>query len=328
MKNSDQPFPTFTTSRPRTSMGSRPAGLQSCTEQELQTWREDKYRFPPYQYREVFRLRNSEGATRIVNVQEREVIMGFPLDYTSQCVSKAQRNGKGYQDTRLTLLGNSWNVTVVVWLLGQLLSTLGLTGHVSPQQTVRLTCPGKGRKLQSLLLRPKLQGHRFEGVPKHSELSLQLHRKLSGLVSIKGEDILLSSSSDIQVKHHRLRSSVPAKLWRWKAVCGWKWTGEKEHINCLELRAVLTTVRWRIEKMRQVHSKFIHLVDSQVVLHALARGRSSSRKLRRTLLRINSFLLATGSVGVWAYVHTSQNPADRPSRKPVKKKWVKAKKHT
>ena len=328
VKNSGQPFPTFTTSRPRARMGSRPAGLQSCTEQELQTWWEGKYRFPPYQYREVFRLRNSEGATRIVNVQEREVIMGFPLDYTSQCVSKAQRNGESYQDTRLARLGNSWNVTVVVWLLGQLLSTLGLTGHVSPQQAVRLTCPGKGRKLQSLLLRPKLQGHRFEGVPKHSELSLQLHRKLSGLVSIKGEDILLSSSSDIQVKHHRLRSSVPAKLWRWKAVCGWKWTGEKEHINCLELRAVLTTVRWRIEKMRRVHSKFIHLVDSQVVLHALARGRSSSRKLRRTLLRINSFLLATGSVGVWAYVHTSQNPADRPSRKPVKKKWVKAKKHT
>ena len=333
-KMSQEPFPTFTTSRPRASPGPRPAGLQSCTEQELKYWREDKFRFPPYQYRDVFRVTDGQGISRLVNVPERETIMGFPLGYTSQCVVKAYRSGESYQDTRLTLLGNSWNVTVIVWLLGQLLHTLGLSEKISPQKAIKLTAPGQGRKLQSLLLRPKMAGHRFEGFSKStitssdSQLALQLHRKLTGLVSIKGEDILLSSSSDIQVKHHRLRSSVPAKLWRWKAVCGWKWTGEKEHINSLELRAVLTTLRWRIEKLKQVHVKFIHLVDSQVVLHALARGRSSSRKLRRTLLRTNALLLATGSVGVWAYVHTSQNPADRPSRKPVKKKWVKAKSHT
>ena len=324
-KTSCQPFPTFTTSRPRAVAGPRPAGVKSCTKEELKVWEEDKYRFPPYQYREVFRVRNSKGDMRLVDVNERECIMGFPVDYTSQCVVKAQRSGESYRDLRLTLLGNSWNVTVVVWLLGQLLHRLGLSDAVSPQRAVKLTSPGRGKKLQSLLLRPKLPGHRFEGAPRSSNLCLQLHRKLTGLVSIKGEDILLSSGSDIQVKHHRLRSSVPAKLWRWKAICGWKWTGATEHINCLELRAVLTTLRWRIEKMRQCHVKFIHLVDSQVVLHALARGRSSSRKLRRTLLRINSLLLATGSVGVWAYVHTSQNPADRPSRKPIRKKWVKAK---
>ena len=332
VKTSQEPFPTFTTARPRSEPGPRPAGQRSCNQQELQDWKNDKHRYPPYQYREVFRVVNSSKQTRLVNVTEREVIMGFPTNYTSQCVAKGDRRGESYNDTRMSLLGNSWNVTVVVWLLGQLLYTLGLSEFITPQKAIQLTAPGQG-KLQSLLLRPKLVGHRFEGFSKNKvpftdgELTKQLHRKLTGLVSIKGEGILLSSSSEIQVKHHRLRSSIPAKLWRWKAVCGWKWTGEREHINCLELRAVLTTLRWRIEKLRQVHVKFIHLVDSQVVLHALARGRSSSRKLRRTLLRTNAFLLATGSVGVWAYVHTSQNPADRPSRKPVKKIWVKARNH-
>lgn len=154
-----------------------------------------------------------------------------------------------------------------------------------------------------------------------------LVKKLTGLVSIKGEDILLSASTEQQAKYHRLRASIPARLWRWKTVAGWRWQGDPEHINVLELRAVLTTLKWRLEKCQQSNTKFVHLVDSQVVLHALTRGRSSSRKMRRTLLRINSLLLACGCYGVWTYVHTSQNPADRPSRLPVKKKWVKGKRN-
>lgn len=108
-------------------------------------------------------------------------------------------------------------------------------------------------------------------------------------------------------------------------VCGsgaqWPWKGNKEHINALELRATFTALRWRLERKQVLHGKFVHLVDSLVVLHTLSRGRSSSRKLRRTLLRTNALLLATKSQVVWTYVHTAQNPADRPSRKPVKKKW-------
>ena len=73
----------------------------------------------------------------------------------------------------------------------------------------------------------------------------------------------------------------------------------------------------------QFDTKCLHLVDSLVVLHSLTRGRSSSRKMRRTLMRLNSYLLASGLVPLWAYVDTHQNPADRPSRRGVKKRWVK-----
>ena len=316
-------LPTFTTSRPRATPGPRPAGERNCMEHELQRWREDKHRFPPYQYKDMFLVTNKEGEKRLVDVEEREAILGFPINYTSQCMNKSQAKGESYNDLRLTLLGNSWNVTVVTWLLGQLLHQLGLAEACSPQKAVRLTSPGGSAKLQSLLNRPKFSGHRYVVAKSTTGKEALLATKLCGLVSIKGEDILLSAESEPQVKHHRLRSSIPARLWRWRTICGWKWTGAKEHINCLELRAVLTSIRWRLEKKRQYRMRFIHLVDSQVVLHSLSRGRSRSRKLRRTLLRINSLLLATGSSGVWAYVHTSQNPADRPSRKPVKKRWVK-----
>jgi hypothetical protein len=156
---------------------------------------------------------------------------------------------------------------------------------------------------------------------KGHEKALKLVHKLLTLVSVKGEDIALQAASDDLVKYHRLRASVPAKLWRWYTAASWKWTGEKEHINVLEMRAVLTALRWRLERHKKVHVKFVHLVDSLVAMHSLSRGRSSSRKLRRTILKINALLLATKSQSVWAYVHTKDNPADAPSRRPQKRKW-------
>lgn len=142
---------------------------------------------------------------------------------------------------------------------------------------------------------------------------------------MKGEDLLLQQSGAPAVKHHRLRASVPANLWRWSTVTGWRWKGNPEHINVLELRAAMTSIRYRIEELDQRDVRFVHLVDSLVVLHSLCRGRSSSRKMRRTLMRLNSLLLVSGLQPTWAYVSTHLNPADRPSRRPVRKPWVKVK---
>ena len=149
----------------------------------------------------------------------------------------------------------------------------------------------------------------------------ELVSKLLNLVSLKGEDIMVQAPSEETLRYPRLRASLPAGLWTWKTVMGWRWQGSPEHINVLELRAALTSLQWRFVKKQALRSKFVHLVDSLVCLHALSRGRSSSRKLRRTMSRVNALLLATGSHAVWAYVHTKDNPADRPSRLPVKKKW-------
>lgn len=321
-KTCEEPFPTFTTSRPREFRGPRPAGLEKCSPQEVLRWEEDMHRFPPYQYRECFCLTDGKGSLRYPNVSERELIMGFPLGYTSRCYPKSETNQVKATDERLTLIGNSWNVTVVVWLVGQLFGRLGLCVAPSPNRCVELTSPGGDKKMQSLLLRPPLAPLPPVRSPNDNS-EVRLVKKLVGLVSIKGEDILLSSSTDQQHRYHRLRASIPSKLWRWRTVCGWTWRGAKEHINVLELRAVLATLKWRIEKRQNFNLKFVHLVDSLVVLHALSRGRSSSKKMRRTILRTNAYLLASNNAGVWTYVHTTLNPADKPSRRPVKKRWGK-----
>lgn len=133
--------------------------------------------------------------------------------------------------------------------------------------------------------------------------------------------MLLSAQSEDNLRYHRLRASLPAKLWKWRVVSGWRWTGNPEHVNVLELRAALTALKWRIERNEKLNSKFVHMVDSLVVLHSLSRGRSSSKKLKRTLMRANALILASNTQVLWAYVHTKQNPADAPSRHPRKRKW-------
>ena len=68
-------------------------------------------------------------------------------------------------------------------------------------------------------------------------------------------------------------------------------------------------LRWRVEQRHQLDGRCLHLADSMVVLHCLFRGRSSSRKLRHTIMRVNSLIVATGLQPLWGYIdtHTRQN---------------------
>ena len=321
--NGSDGLPTFTTSRCRDFEGHRPAGKSSCQPHELDRWRADRYRYPPYQYRDHNCLVDRQGNLRVPNIQERECILGFPKDYTLQAMKKSQQGTSLHEDSRLTMLGNSWNVTVVGWLLSHLGHILGFHELHTPQDIVERTAPGCSVNLQTYLLRPSMQQLQ---PTQRGGLEGKLIRKLISLVSLKGEDLLLQSSSEDVVRYHRLRASIPSRLWKWRVAASWEWHGGREHINVLEMRAVLNALRWRLERKGLTRVKFVHMVDSLVCLHSLSRGRSSSRKLRRTLLRINSLLLATGAQVVWTYVHTGQNPADAPSRHPRKRKWTHAEK--
>ena len=197
-------FPTFTTSRPRNRPGHGPAGLHQCDAEAIARWEADHYRYPPYQYMTGNCVQNAQGAIRLPNIQEKELLMGLPLDYTAPCLPKSKRKTQFHLDMRHTLVGNAWCVPVVGGLLNQ---------------DSMHELPGQGR-LEKLLLR---------------------------VVSTKGEDILLNSSTDHVHSFQRLRQTVPCRLWKWKVITGWKWTLGKEHIKCLELRALETAIRWPLE---------------------------------------------------------------------------------
>lgn len=315
-------LPTFTTPRPRSAPGRKPAGLDACSPQERERWERDLFRYPPYQYRDDRGLWDGQGHWRLPSAEEKEVLMGFPVGYTKAGMAKAYQKSVEWMDKRHHLLGNSWQVGMVVFLLCQLGSLLGLCPELSFKDLVDRMTPGVGSRLASLLLRPPLQGS-----PKLVQHDGQLlARKMVGLTSVKGEDIMLQAPTDQLVKYYRLRASVPAGLWRWREVTGWTWRGSKEHINTLELRAIHTTFKWLVQKQKVSGTRLVHLTDSLVCLHSLARGRTSSRKMRRTLIRLQALLLRHDLHPLWSYIHTAQNPADRPSRRGrfVRKKWGKA----
>eukprot|EP00435_Cladocopium_sp_Y103_P025953 s2172_g6.t1 len=233
-------FPTFTTSRPQAKPGRKPAGIQHCSAEELQRWAQDLHRFPPYQYKRQHCLVNRENQLRVPDVGEREMMLGFPLHYTAACMPKGQQKGADYNDARLCLLGNTWSVPVVAW---QLLGRLGIIPTPSPQQVLDSLKPGTSVSTQGRLVRLPLNPRKGAT----SQFGHLLASKLSNLVSMKGEDVLLSTPTSQMVRYHRLRASVPSSLWRWRIVTGWRWRCGKEHINSLELRAILTSLRWRPE---------------------------------------------------------------------------------
>ena len=209
-RTSPGPLPTFTTSRPRDNPGRKPAGLDTLDEEERQAWKQDRYRFPPYQYQQKNLVKEPGGSLRLPNIVEREVIMGFPKDYTFQCMSKQFHGTEAHMDERKTLVGNTWNVTVVTWLLSQLGGQLGLCSFLSPQEAVDLTTPGTSATVAGLLQRPPLNAPTAEGSIPGSQ---KLVEKLLNLVSLKGEDIMIQAQSEETLRYHRLRASLPAALW-------------------------------------------------------------------------------------------------------------------
>ena len=82
----------------------------------------------------------------------------------------------------------------------------------------------------------------------------------------------------------------------------------------LELRACLAAVKWRLRRPEESCTIFAHMMDSQVCIATVAKGRSSSKGLNRILHRLNCLLVANGSFALVAYFHTKDNPADTPSR--------------
>lgn len=137
-----------------------------------------------------------------------------------------------------------------------------------------------------------------------SMMSVELHLVIRILAqcSYRGTDVHLDTLTFYRPDRLPL-SSVDARQWKWKVVKGWAWK-QPNHINVLEMEALYHTLRYRAKG----------LVDSQVVLGVTAKGRSSSKKLQRSLRKFNLLALALHCYPVLGWVLSALNPADAPSR--------------
>ena len=99
----------------------RPAGLNRCEAEAIQRWQSDAYKFPPYQYRYQFLLRNGQGDLRYPNPRERERLMGFGESHVAfaWAAGKAKESPREFIDKQLSLLGDSFAMLSFGWITSQ-----------------------------------------------------------------------------------------------------------------------------------------------------------------------------------------------------------------
>ena len=109
------------------------------------------------------------------------------------------------------------------------------------------------------------------------------------------------------------RASINPNKWIWHVAHHWPFLLE-EHINLLEMRALIHTFEWRLRKSSFGDVRALHLTDSQVALSVAVKGRSSSRRLNLLLRRFAALQLAGGLYPLLAWVESELNPSDAPRR--------------
>ena len=343
-------LPTFTRAIPRRRPPAQPAGLSSCDAETVKRWQKDRMKFPPYTYQEkfLFAKEGSDKGERVASVGERERLMGFPTGYTRAMHKKEPTNEAEriqQEVDREAAIGNSFHTVTLaclidLWLwsmqvrtdpLGAkaivqgwhqemgtekydsygLLEVVGEKGsdgyETLDEEEALMAMEKKEKRMEWLRL---CAHHGKDGDP--SMLGVRLVHQYLRRMEFRGSDVRL----DLGVAYRPdaiIRTTVDPRRWVWKVAQAWRWK-RAEHINLLELRAILRTLEWRSRSSSFHSCRFLHLSDSQICLSVLVKGRSSSRKINRILRRICALCLALNLYPLWAWIASKLNPADAPSR--------------
>ena len=295
-------FPTFVRCTERKKPPFMPAGLSTLRRHELARYKRFKFCYPPYQFQDKHMVRFPNGELRPPDSEMREVLMCYGKDYTHAAYSASQRRSDpaGWERARCSLLGNTFHAGVVAYLSSFQLAEWGLMSSplsvdyvADPGNFVQVTADPDALGLELVRYYLARQGHRGGAVEWLGE------RCGASVVIPKGVD---------------------PREWRWRETISTQWQLAGEHINVLECRAVVLALRQRFRDPAALGSRFLHLVDSRVCLGMIAKGRTSSWKLRRVLGKVNALLVASQCGMTLGFCRTHLNPSDRPSRRAGRKR--------
>ena len=303
-------LPTAMRAIRRTRPPPKPAGLERASQDAIWRWEADEFRFPPYQYADQFVIW-VENRWRLVDASERELLHGLGFGHTSLCwnAGKIKGDPRGFEDVRKSLIGDGFNcfsfayvAALVTWkfhTIGDyslLWDRMGMApGFCCP---VNIKCT-LGRFLQY----GELQGQ---------QRIQDLHRCLLRRTNHTGSDIRITTGTVMNPRCFP-RQSVAADWWRWQKVFAYRW-GKQEHINSLELRAILHSVEWRINHLKECVVRVFHLTDSYICMSVIGKGRSSSQMLQPLLKRLAALLMAYDLYLCTCHVESLDNPTDKASR--------------
>jgi len=139
-----------------------------------------------------------------------------------------------------------------------------------------------------------------------------LNKLLLARTNHTGSDVRISTGQILAPKSV-VRQSILAGWWNWQPVFKVKWR-HRDHINLLELRSILLSVKYHVHHLKHVQMRIFHITDSYVCMSVCSKGRSGSRQLMKVLKQINAYLLGFQLYLVLAHVESSENPTDEASR--------------
>jgi hypothetical protein len=338
MADVEDAFATFTRPTARSQPAPSPAGLEQATEQAKKRWKGDAYRLQPYQYEARNLVKDRNGPRRPLP-EEQLRMMGFASNHLA---TKSRLS----QDQKGQLIGNSFSAIAVARLLVGLV--LEEADCANTDVTLALWNVWKTKE-DKVTAEDRPWKVRFSSVAAGTPGAVSLREQVlpSPLVLLRpwvdpqgwmtDEEALAyllarngtHRSAEIRVDlgtpfsvGELCRQSVDPTHWLWKVLLSYEWKEKGQHINTLELVAILDLLRRQGRDAKHQGHRLITLVDNMVALSCLSKGRSSSRSLQAPLRRISAVCLAAHFRLCLAWVKSKWNPADGPSR------WAKKRRMT
>ena len=217
------PFPTFMKSIRRVKPPPVPAGLARTSEATRALWKENNFRYPPYQFAEKFLLSSPGKPSRVLDSSEREVLLGFGPGHTAVCrsASAIKQKKREYHDMRDSLCGDSFAI-----------SSFAIMGAAMCSSWAPRMTPGV--IVCRLGLAPGASAHPSISVPMTRWLAYGDDQDLTatperlvqclGLpTNHTGSDVRLSNGSLLGKRS--AHASVKALWWQWKQLFNVRWVG-------------------------------------------------------------------------------------------------------
>ena len=305
-------FPTFMKAIKRSHPPPVPAGLRRATDKMKELWRQDHFRFPPYQYADKFLLQHTDRPDRLLDSSERELLLGFGPGHTATCMSASnmKRSLEQYEDVRQSLCGDSFCILSFAVMGAAMCAEL--LPRMSPGTIVQRLGLAPGATAHPRVRVPLSRWLAYGGDPDLPAHSTTLVQQLGLSLNHTGADVRVSSGM-VLGRRPQSHSSVRAWWWQWKHLFKTQWI-KPSHINLLEMKMILHAILWKLRKTSAIGKRWLHLEDSMVCLLILSKGRTSSHLLQPVCRQIGAVQLAAGSVLMHGHVSSVENPTDAASR--------------
>lgn len=307
----DTIFPTAMKAIKRQRPPPAPAGIGRCDDDTISRWRADSFRYPPYQYKSQYIL-YSNDSWRLIDASERELLHGYGWSHTAICLSASdiKKDFQAYEDLRCSLIGDSFSIysfVIFPWAaLAHLLPPVGYW-HLASRMGMS---PGFAAPLSFSC--PLRRGLQYGFPDSDGVVDSDLTRCFLARTNHTGSDVRVTTGQ-ILVPKAFPRQSACADWWNWSGVFACRWS-RGDHINSLELRAILLTLKHRAQRLKEADIRFTHLSDSYVCISILSKGRTGSTMLRPLLRKVSAWILGFNLYMLLVHVESSENPTDAASR--------------